>query len=177
MRDIVRFVRGCWRYSTDLVVLKTSEGSETGLVGSVFVIHYCCINHVRTSSAYFHSIRTTKFLLWWMFGLKKYFCHSLMHLTLIIAISRIYVQGELISYAWHSLGIPCPAVVNKMITRLGSEGNFFLGETITMSEFLVLVLFNTAVKAWLAVLFSHLQVFPHPLPIILCHWWHIRSSV
>lgn len=70
-----------------------------------------------------------------------------MHLTLIIAISRIYVQGELISYAWHSLGIQCPAVVNKMITGLGSEGNFFLGETITLSEFLVLVLFSTAVKA------------------------------
>lgn len=70
-----------------------------------------------------------------------------MHLTLIIAISRIYVQRELISYAWHSLGILCPALVNKMITRLGSERNFFLGETVTLSEFLVLVLLSTAVKA------------------------------
>lgn len=48
---------------------------------------------------------------------------------------------------WHSLGILCPALVNKMITRLGSERNFFLGETVTLPEFFVLVLFSTAVKA------------------------------
>jgi len=42
--EAIRFGRGCWRSSAGMVVLESSRASETGLMGSVFVIHYCYIN-------------------------------------------------------------------------------------------------------------------------------------
>lgn len=170
MRETIRFGRGCQRYSSDMWL--SSHPGDLKQAWWALCLEYIAtvlLIYDRASNACLHSMKTTKFLLWWIFD--SFFFFSL---SLYSAFDTDHSYKQLLrpkgtDLLWNIFHVP----MNKLITRLRLARNFCLGWDHQIVK-VVLALFCIAVKAWLAVLFNHFYV-DFFFSIIPGHWWYTWS--
>lgn len=134
MKEAIGSGRACWRYSSDIMILELSGQSESGLMSSGLVMLYCSVNPGEGFKCLFALC-------------KDHRVSPFINLAVLLFIS-LFVSNAFDIYhsykqdlrsrgtglLWHTYGMLCSALTNKLIIRLGLEWNFSLGETISLSE-------------------------------------------